>query len=169
MKQKVALAKSLINDPELLFLDEPTLGLDVDIAKDIRKYIREIVRNTKTTIILTSHYLFEVEELCDNVAVMNRGTIIFCGTTKNVKDLVDVGFTITATLAKASKELDFLKKINGIKKIDVSGRELVIYIENNAESVEKVLAAFRRQKIVVLDFEVRKPTLEEAFLRLIKK
>ncbi len=167
MKQKVALAKALINDPELVFLDEPTLGLDVEIARAIRKYILHLAAHRKMTIILTSHYLSEVEELCDDIAIINRGRIIARGAVDKIKSLSKTDSTIIATLKKPCPDMKFIEEIPGVRRVAVHGREITVYTESGASSVEGVIAAFRKRKIAVADIEVRKATLEEAFLRLI--
>jgi len=86
-KQKLALAKSLINDPEVLFLDEPTIGLDPDIAKKIRTFVQTIHREQKLTIILTTHYMEEADFLCDRIAIIDRGKIVVNDSPANLKKL----------------------------------------------------------------------------------
>ena len=170
MKQKVALAKALINGPELLFLDEPTLGLDVEIAKNIREYIRNLVEKKNMTIVLTSHYLFEVEELCDNIAVIHNGGIIAEGTVDEIKNVADVGMTVVATLKKpcTPKNLGAIEKIAGVRDVESRECSLVVYLDNKPEHIENLLAFFKKCGMELGDIEVRKATLEEAFLNLIK-
>ncbi len=86
-KQKLALAKALINEPELLFLDEPTIGLDVHMARRIRALIADIHRRTGTTIILTTHYMQEAEELCGRIAFIKDGTIRALGSSAEIKKI----------------------------------------------------------------------------------
>ncbi len=85
-KQRLALAKALINDPELLFLDEPTVGLDPDIARKIRMLIQSIHKQTGKTIIVTTHYMQEAEELCGRIAFLKKGEIIAEGTSSDLKN-----------------------------------------------------------------------------------
>lgn len=84
-KMKVILAKSLLNHPKVLFLDEPTMGLDPDIAIKTRNLIKELKREWDITILLTSHYMKEVEELCRRIAFINKGEIVFVGDVKELK------------------------------------------------------------------------------------
>jgi ABC-2 type transport system ATP-binding protein len=86
-KQKVALAKALLNEPEILFLDEPTIGLDPDMAIKMRKLIIEINNQWNNTIVLTTHYMREAEELCGKIAFIKSGRIIAVGTSRELKDL----------------------------------------------------------------------------------
>lgn len=167
MKQKVALAKALINDPELLFLDEPTLGLDVEIAKNIRKYISNLVKTKKMTIILTSHYLSEVEELCDNIAIINGGKIIAEGTVDKIKSISKAEATIVATTKKYCRNVKFLEKIHGVMRMQIREKEIIVYVEGGILPIEEVITAFKKNNVELSDIEVRKATLEEAFLRLV--
>ncbi len=86
MRQRMNLCRALVSDPEILFLDEPTVGLDVEAARAVRKYVRSwIHQNPRRTVLLTTHYMFEADELCDRVAIIDRGHIVAQGTTNNLK------------------------------------------------------------------------------------
>ncbi|MDD5730955.1 MAG: ABC transporter ATP-binding protein [Candidatus Omnitrophica bacterium] len=84
-KQKVAIAKALLNDPDILFLDEPTIGLDPDIAIKIRKIIRDINSRNRNTIVLTTHYMKEAEELCEEIAFIKNGRVVACGSSRELE------------------------------------------------------------------------------------
>jgi len=99
-KQKLALAKSLINSPELLLLDEPTIGLDPDISQKIRKMIKRFQEERKISIVLTTHYMLEAEELCDRIAFIKDGKILALGTSTELREI-----TKTNTLEEAFIEL----------------------------------------------------------------
>lgn len=168
MKQKVALAKALINSPELLFLDEPTLGLDVEVARNIRQYIKNLVSKEKMTIVLTSHYLSEVEELCDDIAIIHHGKIIAKGNAEQITTLANVDTTMIAKFDKIPGDTKFIEKISGVRSVIISESETIVYINGGPSTVERVLFAFKCKGIVVSHLEVRNATLEEAFLRLIR-
>lgn len=87
MKQRLQIARGLINDPEYIFLDEPTLGLDIVIAKEIRTMIKELAQEGKKGVLLTTHYISEAEELCDYIYVLDKGRMIAQGTKEELKDL----------------------------------------------------------------------------------
>lgn len=87
MKQRLQIARGLINDPEYIFLDEPTLGLDIVIAKEIRRVISELAKNKNKGVLLTTHYISEAEELCDYIYVLDKGEIIAQGTKEELKEL----------------------------------------------------------------------------------
>lgn len=87
MKQRLQIARGLINDPEYIFLDEPTLGLDIVIAKEIRKVVSELAEKENKGVLLTTHYISEAEELCDYIYVLDKGEIIAEGTKESLKEL----------------------------------------------------------------------------------
>jgi len=159
-KMRVALAKLLINSPKLLLLDEPTLGLDPDIAVKTRKLIKEINKNENVTILLTSHYMNEVEELCERIAYIDLGKITDIG---KIKKLKEKKFTKTEVIAKVVKikNKGFLE-MNGF---DVKGNKIMKTIENNKDPSE-ILKLLVRNGLDVIEFQTKKPTLEEYFLKM---
>lgn len=169
MKQKVALAKSLINDPELLFLDELTIGLDVEISKDIRDYIRTLAKNKHTTIILTSHNLFEIEELCQKVAIIKDGKIMTEGNIDDIKRTIEFRNRITIALYDETASLEFLKEISGITDYNISGTELTIHTKESPEVVEKIISTFKEKRIKMKGLEIRKASLQDIFLKITKR
>ena len=102
LKQRLALAKALLNDPEVLFLDEPTLGLDPDVSIRIRAQIAELRRERNTTIILTTHYMREAEELCDRIAFIKHGRILAEGSADELKRQIRIGDVISLRLEPAA-------------------------------------------------------------------
>lgn len=84
MKQRLQIARGLVNNPKYLFLDEPTLGLDINIAKDLRQYIKKLAHQKNKGILLTTHYLSEVEELCDWVYIIDKGNLLTEGTPSDI-------------------------------------------------------------------------------------
>lgn len=101
-KQRLALAKSLLNDPEIILFDEPTIGLDPDISKKIRDIIKQIKTQKNITILLTTHYMKEAEELCDRIAFIKEGTILTIGTPQELKNIAQ----------KNSLEETFIELVN---------------------------------------------------------
>ena len=169
MRQKTALAKSLLNGPQVWLLDEPTLGLDVEIAREVREIIRRMASEEDVTVLLTSHYLFEVEELCQEVAVINHGRKIAQGKPSQIKKelgLLDViSFTVNALDAK---RLSSLQRLKGVQAVHYLKGKMVLKTMPSPSVVGSVVDELEKRKIRVRDLEVRKPTLEEAFLRLVE-
>ena len=166
IKQRLSLAKSLLNDPELLFLDEPTLGLDPDISIRLRAQIAALRRDRGTTILLTTHYMREAEELCDEIAFIKQGQILARGTADALKRQIRIGEVITLRLDGGTwDELGDLPGILGCVYKD--GR-----VECTVDSPEKRLPAIPRwlheRNVAVRDVKVHEPELEEVFVELAK-
>ncbi len=169
MKQKVALAKSLLNKPKVLFLDEPTIGLDVEVAREVRAIIRRLVDEQGLTVLLTSHYLFEVEELCSEVAVINQGTLVTSGRPSEIKKRMGLSEVISFAVSQMdSKRLSFLGGLRGVSSVKYEHGRMFLSSSPASSVVGRVVEEMEKRKIKVRDLEVRKPSLEEAFLRLVE-
>lgn len=166
MRQKVALAKALINEPAVLFLDEPTNGLDVEIAYDIRNYIRDIVDDTDMTVLLTSHHLYEVEELCKRISIINKGKIEAEGSIKDIRKKVDVP-DIANIILNDYKNTAFLDNLDYVlgKRIDENG--LSVRIRQGADNLKKLMDDIEKNGLRIEDIEIRKATLEEVFMKIV--
>ena len=170
MKQRLHLARGLINDPELIFLDEPTVGLDPEIARDTRNMIRELTQKGKT-ILLTTHYMFEADELCKRVAVIRNGEIVALDTPSGLKkyvmnsSVVEVeGFGIT------EKEVARFKEIQDVLSVsaDLNENKQVLKIQTpkGSEIISEVQDILKNSRI--FDIKIKEPTLEDAYLQLIE-
>jgi ABC-2 type transport system ATP-binding protein len=163
LKQRVALAKSLVNDPELLFLDEPTLGLDPDVSIRVREHVAAL-RQRGMTIVLTTHYMREADQLCDRVAFIKDGRIHAEGTPDDLKRQIRVGDVIALKLEPAPPR--WLAEAPGVLRCEaVDG-----WMECTVDVAEKRLPDLLRQLvgegIVVRNVQVREPELEEVFVEL---
>ena len=171
MKQRLHIARTLLNDPEVLFLDEPSIGLDPVAARDIRGVVRDL-REQKKTILLTTHYMFEADELCRRIAVINHGRIIALDTPANLKrfvqDLAVVEFQVTGLTPQT---LDQLKLLPIVDAVSVEEREqdslVVVQSPRGSEAVPDLLAQFNGASIHKVS--VREPTLEDAYVRLVNQ
>lgn len=167
MRQKIAIARSLLNEPEVLLLDEPTVGLDVDIATEVRGLFKELA-NEGMTILLTSHYMQEVETLCKRITLVNNGRAIKEGNIAEIKKKIKIPDSIFVVLDNYEK-LDFIKKVRGVTGYDISDERLKIFVKNGKDSIEPLLNAFKKRKRAIRDLEIRNTTLEEAFIKLVGK
>jgi len=165
LKQRVALAKSLVNDPELLFLDEPTLGLDPDVSVRVREHVTALRRERGMTIVLTTHYMREAEQLCDQVAFIKAGQILARGTPDELKRQMKLGSVIALKLDPPT--VPWLADADGVLRV-TAGRDG--WLECAVDDVEKRLPALLRQLftdgVVVRNVQVREPALEEVFVEL---
>jgi ABC-2 type transport system ATP-binding protein len=161
-KMRLVFAKAMLNKPRLLLLDEPTLGLDPDMAAKLRREIKRINKRENVTILLTSHYMHEVEQLCSRMAFINMGEIVDMGSVDEVKLS---GFSTYDVLIKVRKILDRLFLLrNGFK---VSGKNIsktMLY----DETLSDVLYSLSKHGFEILDIHTRKPTLEDYFIKAVK-
>ena len=164
MKQRLAIASALLNDPEILILDEPTNGLDPQGIRQIRDLIR-IIANQGTTILLASHLLDEVEKVCSHVIVIRNGVTLYQGTVDGIT--ANEGF-----FELESNNLEqlqaALQHFSQIEKIEKDENKLLVYLNTNLESAELNSYLFQ-QNITLTHLVKRKHSLEEQFLELTKQ
>lgn len=167
MRQKIALAKSLVNDPVVWFLDEPTNGLDIEISKEMRDKVGQIVKERQTTVILTSHYLSEVEEMCDRIALINEGKVIAIGGINEIKQSLNFFDTITFNVENQAN-VSFLENINGVELFRQRGKAVMLRAKSPQHVLAKMLDELEKHGEKIHGLEVKRPTLEEVFLKLVK-
>ena len=169
MKQRLHVARTLLHDPDVLFLDEPTLGLDPVGARDFRQVILDL-QSKKKTILLTTHYMFEADALCDRIAVINHGRIIALDTPSGLKTHVrDLNVVEVEIFGAPESVLDKLRALPFADSLSVEeqGQKQLLQIQTSrgAEAVPDVMAALEGLKIGRVI--VREPTLEDAYVRLV--
>ena len=168
MKQKIALAKSLVNDPIVWFLDEPTNGLDVEISREVRKKVKQIVKERETTVLLTSHYLSEVEEMCKRIALINEGKIITIGNISEIKQQLNFFDTITFTVDKAINA-NTVQQIPGVEFVKIDGRNVMIRAKTPQHVIGDILETMEKNNMKIHGLEIKRPTLEDVFIHLLEK
>ena len=169
MKQRLHVARTLLHDPEVLFLDEPTIGLDPVGARELRQVIRNLQAENKT-ILLTTHYMFEADALCQRIAVIDKGRIIALDTPealkRHVSDLSVIELEVFGVPAEA---LERLRAQPFVDTVSVEEREqkqvLLVHSPRGSEAVPELLASLNGLRIGKV--AVREPTLEDAYVRLV--
>ena len=163
MKRRLMIARAMVNEPRLLILDEPTAGVDIEIRRSMWEFIREI-NTSGTTVILTTHYLEEAEELCRNIAIIDHGEIIQDTDMKSLLSTLDVETVV----------LDVREALNVVPQVE--GMEIVLRDENTLEatfpkqkSLNNLFAELDASGIRVLSMRNKANRLEELFLRLVDK
>jgi ABC-2 type transport system ATP-binding protein len=169
MKQRLHVARTLLHDPEVLFLDEPTIGLDPVGARDFRAVILNL-QSEKKTILLTTHYMFEADALCDRIAVINHGRIVALDTPGMLKKYVsDLSVVEVETFGAPVDVLQRVRTLPFVDSLAVEDNEqrqmLLIQTRRGAEAVPDIMTALDGQRIGRVI--VREPTLEDAYVRLV--
>ncbi len=170
MKQRLHLARGLINDPDIIFLDEPTLGLDPEISIETRHMIKELVEKGKT-ILLTTHYMFEADELCKRVAVIRNGEIVALDTPSGLKKYVmDTSVVEVEGFGITDKEVAKFKEIPDIVSVsaDLGENKQILKLQTSkgSEIIAEVQQILKNSRIY--DIKIKEPTLEDAYLRLVE-
>ena len=168
-KQRLALALALINDPQMLFLDEPTTGLDPQVRLEIRDLIGEL-RAEKRTILLTTHYIEEAERLCDRVAIMDAGEIIALGTPRELQDKSATQSAIEATLSRPLEETVLPQWPESIRAMVSEDRHrITVYSQRPARTLVEMVKWIDANGIELDDVHLSRPTLEDVFIELTGK
>lgn len=171
-RQKMNMIRGFVTDPEIVFLDEPTLGLDVNAARSIRRFILRWVREQSgKTVLLTTHYMMEAEELCDRIAIIDQGCILACDTPERLKRLVkrDVTVKIETNLLGDTSAFHL---IPGVKNYAVSddpktSTTTVTFILEDETPIADIMSMVLKQGGKVHSLQKREPTLEEVFISLV--
>jgi ABC-2 type transport system ATP-binding protein len=171
MRQKMNLIRGLMTDPRILFLDEPTVALDVSAARDVRDEVRRWMAEDPTrTVILTTHYMMEADELCDRVAIVNRGRVVAEGTPAELKQQVQQNAIVDIQLSPGSPLLDALRRVEGVAAASVSEQDGIdrfsLQLSSDAAlgGVMRIVEGSGRQ---IRGVQKREPTLEDAFVKLV--
>jgi ABC-2 type transport system ATP-binding protein len=157
MRRRLELARGLMHHPKILFLDEPTLGLDPQSREHIWNYIEKLAKEKNMTIIITTHYMDEADKLCDRLAIIDRGKIVVLGSPEQLKK--DVGGDIIRLKAQ-TLDLDVLRKLPYVKEISPCDGEVCLTLENANIHLQEILKVVGKIDSV----EVRSPTLDDVFL-----
>lgn len=164
-KQRLSLAKALLNEPRLLFLDEPTVGLDPDMAIKIRRQIKHIHEERAITIVLTTHYMKEAEQLCGRIAFIKKGEIIANASPAELKRQLRLGETITIEY-EGKFDIAALKNVPGILDTVCSTGKISIVAENAGSILDRIIKMFYDVRIRNID--ISQPELEDVFLELVR-
>jgi ABC-2 type transport system ATP-binding protein len=162
MKRRLLVAKAMVHSPPILVLDEPTAGVDVELRQQLWAYVRDLNRQG-VTIVLTTHYLEEAEELCDRIAIINHGELI---TNKPTRELVDMA---QEKLVEVTVDKDMISVPSSplFKKVELKGERVlsITYSKKNANAGQ-VLGAVQAAGFGIVDVSTREPDLEDVFLNL---
>ena len=164
MKRRLLVAKAMIHQPPILVLDEPTAGVDVELRQNLWKNIK-ILNKQGVSVILTTHYLYEAQEMCNRIAILNKGNLVALDTTENLLDKID------------SKKITFkLNKNFDIKNIDIPGieitskskNEIVVSYKRKKIKIEEIIKTIKSNDNEIVDISTDDGDLEDVFVQLTK-
>tara|TARA_B100000427_G_scaffold283923_1_gene256504 strand:- start:254 stop:1189 length:936 start_codon:yes stop_codon:yes gene_type:complete len=163
MKRRLLIAKAMVHQPPILVLDEPTAGVDVELRKNLWDNVKELNKQG-VTIILTTHYLFEAQEMCDRIAIINKGDLVALDTTKKLLDRI-----------KTKKVLFRVKKIDSINTLKLNGANfsfnnsnntIIATYEKNLHKFDDILEVLKKNSLEILDISTEDGDLEDVFIQL---
>jgi len=163
MKRRLEIARGLMHYPKVLFLDEPTLGLDAQTRRAIWEYIKKLNNEEKITIILTTHYMEEADYLCDRVAIIDKGKILTIDTPDNLKETIG-GDIISLKVSNPKKLEKIYRKQTFVKNIKMHDGFINLYVENAEKKIPRIIEMANKTGVEVESANIHKPTLEDVFL-----
>lgn len=168
MKRRLEIARGLLHYPKVLFLDEPTLGLDPQTRRRIWEYIRNLNEVEKVTIVLTTHYMEEADYLCGRIAIIDHGRIIALDLSQNLKNIVG-GDVISLLVLHPQEVAKLLSPFPWIKQVKIHDGVLDLSVEKGEEKIPKIMKIIGGNGLEVRSISLHKPTLEDVFLHFTGK
>ncbi|MBU9712360.1 ABC transporter ATP-binding protein [Evansella tamaricis] len=170
MKRRLNIAVALMHQPEIIIMDEPTVGIDPQSRKYILETVKKLNQDRKMTVIYTSHYMEEVEYLCDRVYIMDCGEVIASGTKDEIKGILSQENTVEVMFDQLSAELiTTLKEDASISSVMEDGNKFTVICSAEVNILEKLMDLGKREERKLVSVQVKMPTLEDVFLHLTGK
>jgi ABC-2 type transport system ATP-binding protein len=163
-KQRLSLALALVNDPELVLLDEPTVGLDASVRRDIYALIEQFRREGRT-VLLTTHYIEEAERLCDRVAIIDRGQIVAFGTPRELVERAGHGTRLEVRLAQPASAAE-LKQLDGVLDCRETDGSYFLHAQPPAQAIVALIRFLESRENTLLDLHISQPSLEDVFVEM---
>ena len=165
MRKRLDIAGGLLHRPKVLFLDEPTVGLDIQTRRKIWEYIKKIHDEFEITIFLTTHYMEEADKLCDRIGIIDGGKIQVIDSPENMKKAM--GHEVISIILEGENHNSFLselKKIEFVTKINEDGSKLTLFVSNGTEVIPKIFQISSELKIKITSISLTQPTLDDVFI-----
>jgi len=172
LRQKMNIVRGFLTDPQVLFLDEPTLGLDVGASREVRRFVREWVDgDSQRTLLLTTHYMVEADELCDRVAIINRGRVLACDTPANLKHRLQRESIFSLEVSPLNGTgVEKFQALPGVRQVTCSERDgsaELQFILDTESVLADVVNTLTANHIRILNLQKREPSLEDVFVDLV--
>lgn len=165
MRKRLDIAGGLLHRPKVLFLDEPTVGLDIQTRRKIWEYIKKIHSEFDMTIFLSTHYMEEADNLCDRVGIIDGGKIRIIDSPANMKNAM--GNEVISIVLDEGERISFLseiKKIESVKKINKDGSKLILFASNGTEVIPKIFQISSKLDVKITSISLTQPTLDDVFI-----
>jgi len=164
MKRRLLIAKAMVHQPPILVLDEPTAGVDVELRQNLWENVKNLNKQG-VTIILTTHYLFEAQEMSSRIAILNKGNLVALDTTKNLLDRIKT----KKIIFKVNKTIDLSqKKMNGLSFTSNLNNEITTTYEKNKHKIEDIINIIKNEGVEIIDISTDDGNLEDVFIQLTK-
>jgi ABC-2 type transport system ATP-binding protein len=165
MRRRLQLAMGLIHEPKILFLDEPTLGLDIQTRQKMWTYIRELNHERGITVFMTTHYLEEADSLCDRISIIDAGTIKASGSPPQLKEKLG-GPILTLRLIDGVDLTDLLREIQDVSEVAKKGQSYQIKLAKPELAIPQIIEVVTKRGLKISDITLVKPTLDQVFLQI---
>jgi ABC-2 type transport system ATP-binding protein len=177
MKRKLSLARTLLPDPPILLLDEPTVGLDVIASRNIREFVKNtVIKESGKTVLYTTHYIEEAAQICDKIGILRHGKIIACDTPNALRDKIKKDERIYLIVEEITQQqIEKMRSLQGVINITENNGYLMpnqkgLCIElKNVDQLPSIFDFLFQEKIKLVNFKREEPTLEDAFIELTKR
>lgn len=170
MKRRLNIAAAIMHHPDILIMDEPTVGIDPQSRNHILEFTKKLNSQDGTTVIYTSHYIEEVEKLCEKIAIVDNGKVIAKGTKEEVKRMTSDEEKLIFYVNNFNEEILIdLRNLDGVQGTDYNSGKLIISVINSQKNLEKILELLVSKKIFIKEMKVDSPSLESVFLSLTGK
>jgi ABC-2 type transport system ATP-binding protein len=164
MKRRLLIAKAMVHQPPILVLDEPTAGVDMELRQNLWENVK-MLNKQGVTIMLTTHYLFEAQEMSDRIAILNKGNLVALDTTKNLLNKIKT----KKIVFKVNKLIDLSKKkISGLSFSSNLSNEIIISYERNKHKIEDIINIIKSEGVEIIDISTKDGNLEDVFIQLTK-
>jgi ABC-2 type transport system ATP-binding protein len=165
MKRRLEIARGLLHHPKVLFLDEPTLGLDPQTRRHIWDYIQRLNRQEKVTIFLTTHYMDEADALCERIAIIDKGKIVAMDTPGALKDSLG-GEVVHLKMPECTEGcMEALREVSGVRSVETQEDGLLLGVDKGARTIPLIFEAVRSNDLKVDSVMLKEPTLEDVFIK----
>ncbi len=164
MKRRLLIAKAMVHQPPILVLDEPTAGVDIELRQNLWENVKNLNKQG-LTVMLTTHYLFEAQEMSDRIAILNKGNLVALDTTKNLLNKIKT----KKIVFKVNKLIDLSKKkISGLSFSSNLSNEIIISYERNKHKIEDIINIIKSEGVEIIDISTKDGNLEDVFIQLTK-